>query len=191
MAAQLVNWTVRKADAADAAGLSAFGARVYGATFAADNDPAQLALYLATAYTPAAQASELVDPHVTTLLVCDDAESIAAFAQMRSGSVPPCVADESAIELWRFYVDQVWHGRGVAALLMQAVLAEAADPARACSTLWLGVWEHNTRAQAFYRKYAFAPVGAHVFMFGTEPQTDQIWSRRVGGEGVADEWRTR
>jgi GNAT superfamily N-acetyltransferase len=174
-----VNWTVRRAVAGDAEQLSAFGSRVYGATFAADNDPAQLALYLATAYTPAAQASELADPDLTTLLVCDGADAIAAFAQLRMGPVPSCVADAAAIELWRFYVDQVWHGRGVAALLMDAVLGEAGDPARACSTVWLGVWERNARAQAFYRKCGFAPVGTHVFMFGTEPQTDEIWARRL------------
>jgi ribosomal protein S18 acetylase RimI-like enzyme len=46
-------------------------------------------------------------------------------------------------------------------------------------TMWLGVWERNVRAQSFYRKHGFAPVGAHVFLFGTEEQTDQIWVRAL------------
>jgi len=176
MAAQLVNWTVRRAGIDDAERLSNFGRRVYGATFAADNDPAQLALYLEGSYTPEAQRSELVDPNISTLLVCDGSDTIAGFAQLRTGPVPSCIDDPTAIELWRFYVDQAWHGRGVAAVLMDAVLAEARLPSHACSSVWLGVWERNARAQAFYRKYGFAPVGAHVFMFGTDPQTDEIWS---------------
>ena len=172
-----MNWTIRHAQPADAHRLSEFGARVYGATFAPDNDPAELALYLSRAYTPDAQAAELTDPAIRTLLVCDPSDAIAAFAQVRTSPVPSCVPDALAVELWRFYVDQAWHGRGAAQVLMDAVLAEARRSARGTTHIWLGVWERNARAQAFYRKYGFTPVGTHVFMFGDEPQTDEIWTR--------------
>ena len=46
-------------------------------------------------------------------------------------------------------------------------------------TLWLGVWERNERAKAFYRKGGFVDVGAHVFMVGTDAQTDRIMARPV------------
>ena len=76
-------------------------------------------------------------------------------------------------------MDQAWHGRGVAPILMDAAVSEAAGGARGCTAIWLGVWERNPRAQAFYRKHGFVPVGTHVFMLGTEPQTDQIWVRNA------------
>ncbi|MBK7883967.1 MAG: hypothetical protein IPJ81_09275 [Chitinophagaceae bacterium] len=39
--------------------------------------------------------------------------------------------------------------------------------------LWLGVWEHNIRAQKFYLKYGFENSGyIHDFPIGTTPQTD-------------------
>jgi len=41
------------------------------------------------------------------------------------------------------------------------------------------VWERNLRAQAFYRKRKFVPVGTQTLMFGTEAQTDQIWTRAI------------
>jgi ribosomal protein S18 acetylase RimI-like enzyme len=41
-------------------------------------------------------------------------------------------------------------------------------------TVWLGVWEHNPRAIAFYAKCGFADVGSHVFMIGTDAQTDRL-----------------
>jgi diamine N-acetyltransferase len=170
---------VRRGVPGDAPQLSAFGRRVYEATFAPDNDPEQLARYLATAYTPVAQTAELADPGITTLLSFDASEALVGFAQVRRSPVPSCVADPSAIELWRFYVDQAWHGRGVAPVLMDAVVSEAAGGARRSTSIWLGVWERNLRAQAFYRKHGFVPVGTHVFMLGTEPQTDQIWMRRT------------
>ena len=40
--------------------------------------------------------------------------------------------------------------------------------------MWLGVWERNARALAFYRKAGFVEVGNHVFMVGSDPQTDLV-----------------
>ena len=174
-----MSWTIRTAGPSDAAALAAFGARVFSATFAADNDPVDFEAYLSSAYTPAAQAAELADPAITTRVVCDEAGTFIAFAQTRRAPVPECVDDASAVELWRFYVDPAWHGRGVAQQLMTIVDEDAR--ALGASSIWLGVWEHNLRAQAFYRKCGFAPVGSHVFMVGTDAQTDQIWTKASPG----------
>lgn len=168
---------VTPASSADAARLAAFGRRAFHAAFAAGNDPADLDAYLSSAYTRDVQARELAHPAITTLLAQDAEGVLLAFAQIRRAEVPECVDDPASLELWRFYVDQAWHGRGVARVLMDAVYADARR--RRAATLWLGVWEHNPRAQAFYRKCGFSPVGSHVFMVGSDPQTDQIWERRL------------
>jgi ribosomal protein S18 acetylase RimI-like enzyme len=44
-------------------------------------------------------------------------------------------------------------------------------------TMYLGVWEKNHRAQAFYRKWDFVPVGEHIFQMGDDPQID-FWMMR-------------
>jgi ribosomal protein S18 acetylase RimI-like enzyme len=46
-------------------------------------------------------------------------------------------------------------------------------------TLWLGVWERNERAKAFYHKHGLRDAGAHVFMLGTDAQTDRIFVRSI------------
>lgn len=168
---------VRRAVATDAARLSSFGRRVFHAAFAAGNDPANLEAYIASAYTPEAQAGELADARVTTLLAHAPDGELLGFAQVRAADVPACVKDDTAVELWRFYVDQAWHGRGVAAPLMDAACEEAR--ARGARTVWLGVWEHNPRAKAFYAKRGFVPVGTHIFVFGSEHQTDEIWQKAL------------
>jgi ribosomal protein S18 acetylase RimI-like enzyme len=55
-------------------------------------------------------------------------------------------------------------------------MAEAKQRARrrGATTLWLGVWERNARAQAFYRKHGFGKVGSQVFVVGSDPQTDDV-----------------
>jgi len=77
----------------------------------------------------------------------------------------------------RFCVDRPWHGRGLA----QTLMAATADTARAAggSTLWLGVWERNGRAIAFYRKCGFEDVGTHSFVLGDDHQRDRVLVRRL------------
>ena len=167
---------IRLGTAGDATSLAELAARTFQETFAADNRPEDMALHVARAYGTSQQQKELLDPDITTLLVEIDSE-LAGYAQVRSGVVPECVTGESPIELWRFYVAQSWHGRGVAQALMQQVELEASR--RGGRTLWLGVWEHNARAKAFYGKHGFVDVGSHVFMVGTDAQTDRIMVRQL------------
>ena len=69
--------------------------------------------------------------------------------------------------------------RGVAPALMDAALDAAR--ARGAQTLWLGVWERNPRAVAFYAKYGFVRVGEHTFVLGGDAQTDWRFARAVTG----------
>ena len=70
---------------------------------------------------------------------------------------------------------RAWQGSGLAQELMRVTVdAAVASGAR---TMWLGVWEHNPRAIAFYRKFAFVEAGSHEFMLGRDRQTDLIMMR--------------
>ena len=162
---------IRRGVPEDAAVLAELARTTFYDAFAATNDAADMALHLARAYGVAQQGAELRDPGITTLLVQEDGKAIA-YAQIRDHHVPECVTDATAIELWRFYVDRGWHGRGIAPALMDRVKSEAR--LRGARTLWLGVWEHNARARAFYAKCGFIDVGEHIFLFGTDPQTDRV-----------------
>jgi ribosomal protein S18 acetylase RimI-like enzyme len=51
--------------------------------------------------------------------------------------------------------------------------------ARGSDVAWLGVWERNPRAIAFYRKMGFAECGEHVFTLGHEPQRDVVMARKL------------
>jgi diamine N-acetyltransferase len=168
--------TIRVGAPADAAPLAELAARTFREAFGADNRPEDLALHLARAYGPLQQERELRDPGILTLLVDSD-DGLAGYAQLRRGAAPDCVSGAALIELWRFYVAQSWHGRGIA----QALMARVDEEARrgGATTLWLGVWERNPRAIAYYRKSGFTEVGAHIFVVGSDPQTDRIMMRSV------------
>lgn len=162
---------IRPATVADAEALATLARQTFYDTFASTNDAADMALYLAKAYGIDQQTREIEDRDITTLLVEQDG-ALIGYAQVRAGHVPDCVTAPAPVELWRFYIDSAWHGRGVARPLMDAVRTEAIR--RGGRTLWLGVWEKNDRARAFYAKCGFRDAGSHIFLFGTDPQTDLV-----------------
>lgn len=167
---------VRRASAADAATLAALAERTFRDTFTEVNTPENMAAHAAASYGIDKQREEIESDRIRTLLVELDGV-VAGYAQLRNGHHPDCVSAENAIELWRFYIDRNGIGRGLAQRLMQAVVAEAAEwNGRA---LWLGVWEQNPRAIAFYRKCGFVEIGAHVFRLGDDAQTDLIMQREL------------
>jgi diamine N-acetyltransferase len=168
--------TIRRAEPSDAAVLAELARTTFHDTFAATNNPHDMAIHLERAYGVPQQTAELQDPDIVTLLCEKDGRAIA-YAQIRGGHVPGCVTGPTPVELWRFYVAQGFHGQGVAQALMGRVVDEARQ--LGARTLWLGVWEHNPRARAFYAKCGFADAGKHIFLFGTDPQTDLVMTRAL------------
>jgi ribosomal protein S18 acetylase RimI-like enzyme len=163
---------VRRGVTADASALAEFAARTFADTFAGDNSLEDMQAHLASSYGVRQQTAELADPSVITLLAHRDG-MLVAYAQVRRKPPPPCVTQEQPVELHRFYVDRAAHGGGVASKLVLAVH----DAARELGGrhLWLGVWERNSRAIAFYSKSGFVHVGSHDFFVGADRQTDQVF----------------
>lgn len=171
-----VNIIIRHANFQDASLLAAIGAATFEDAFAEDNTPENLAAYLQESFSPALQAAELADA-ANTFLIAESEGQPLGYAKLRAGKPPSSVGSEDAIELQRIYVLNEWIGHGVGANLMRACLDEAAS--RRYATIWLGVWEHNPRAIAFYTRWGFEPVGTHVFQLGDDPQTDLLMRRPV------------
>ena len=167
---------IRRATVDDAARLAEVGARIFVDTFAAQNTAEDMNAFLARTYGEAHQRRELEDPALVTLLVESDS-ALVAFAQLRRGEAPECVDAESHIEIQRFYVDRSLQGRGVAQTLMRE--CERVANEIGVRAIWLGVWERNARAIAFYEKCGFRDVGSHPFLLGNDLQTDRVMVLRL------------
>ena len=98
---------------------------------------------------------------------------VAYLQFMEDYSGFPEIRKWKALELKRIYVLDTFHGKGIAQKLMDFILKFALE--NKYEVVWLGVWEHNTRAQKFYAKYGFENSGfTHDFPIGNTPQTD-VW----------------
>jgi diamine N-acetyltransferase len=166
--------TIRRGTLADAALLSELGARTFSETFAADNTSEDMAAYIATSFNVARQTAELEDP-ASTFLIAEVDGSAAGYAKLHDGEPEDCVEGLKPVELVRLYVSRDWLGRGIGEQLMRACLDEARQAGH--ETIWLGVWERNGRAQAFYRKWNFRTIGEHIFQLGSDLQRDFLMER--------------
>jgi len=173
---QIPGLTIRRGTIADAGLLSELGARTFSDTFAVDNTPEDLAEYVATSFSVAQQTAELENP-ASTFLIAEVDGRPAGYAKLHDGEPEKGVEGPKPVELVRLYVSRDWLGRGIGEQLMRACIDEARQARH--ETIWLGVWERNARAQAFYRKWNFREVGAHMFQLGSDLQRDLLMERSL------------
>lgn len=173
---------IRMASEHDLGVLREIAESTFCATFSADNRPVDMDAYLAEAFSEAQVRRELQDPASTFFLAWRDPDQPPGqppigYAKLRAGEAHPSVEGPAPIEIERIYVTADAIGLGVGSALMKTLLssADAADH----ETIWLGVWERNQHAIAFYRRWGFEVVGAHTFRLGSDPQNDLIMARRV------------
>ena len=105
---------------------------------------------------------------------------LVAYVQLRFDATSQMILGERPVEIQRYYVDASHHGAGLAHQLMTHVVARA--EAAGSTVLWLGVWERNPRALAFYRKWGFDVVAEQIFTVGNDPQRDLIMRLNVQSE---------
>jgi len=167
--------TIVRAVPADAAEVADFAARVFQESYGKDNSADDLALHLSRTYTPALQHAEISDPSAQFMLArCNDV--LAGYGFARPHPAPSCSTLAPAVQLRRFYVDQRWHGTGVAPLLMRALLASIA--ATGAAGVWLTSWSQATRALRFYARQGFVDVGSSTFTLGESIQHDRVLEYR-------------
>jgi diamine N-acetyltransferase len=168
----------RDARPEDADALAALMRETFIETFGPLYPPSDLASFLAASYSPAQQYAEIIDGARGTRLAVEDAapaSGLVGYVQMGPMGLPVALQPgERAAEVKRLYVRRGHHGSGVADALMTWALAWATE--RGASSVYLGVYSENVRAQRFYARYGFERCGAYAFPVGAT--IDQEWILR-------------
>lgn len=101
----------------------------------------------------------------------------AGYVKLKENDPPKRIGNPRAIEIARIYVIQTAIGKGLGRALIERCLEIAM--AKGKKVVWLGVWEHNHHAIAFYEKCGFKRFGEHIFMLGKDPQTDWLMKKTL------------
>jgi ribosomal protein S18 acetylase RimI-like enzyme len=170
--------TIRRCTVADAPALTTLARSTFYDTFTGTCTEEDMQDFLNTFYNEERIKNDLsnTEDYVFFAMVHN---TPVAFLRFLESAVPfEYDASRKALELNRLYVDKAYKGQGIAHMLMDFYLDYAKTGGY--SFLWLGVWEYNYRAQAFYRKYGFVPTPhMHPFPIGNTPQTDVWWARTL------------
>jgi ribosomal protein S18 acetylase RimI-like enzyme len=176
----MASYSFRLATPEDAPALATAAAAFFIDTFGASNSADDMQAYLDHAFSESRQRAELEAPDARIWVAIAAEGDIAGYVHVReSAPLPPRVAVESErpAEIVRLYADRRWHGQGLGRSLMNVGVETAR--AWAADVLWLGVWERNTRAIAFYGKEGFSVVGEQQFLLGADRQRDLVMARRL------------
>lgn len=163
--------SLRRATSADLASFCEFSRRTFVRTYGEFHAPERMARHVAERLNDQRLGDELTDPARAVLAVVQE-EAWIAYAMLRGGDGPPEVPAGRPVEVERFYVGHDWHGRGLAAPLMEATLDAARENGH--DVAWLGVWEQNPRAIRFYEKAGFRIVGRHHYVFDGVVEDDHL-----------------
>ena len=164
---------IRRAKAEDAVLIADLSRQTFYDSFHAFNTPENMEKFMAEQFTREKLIGEFYDPKNTFLLACEE-DRVLGYTKLRVSDEDSDRPSAGAIEIVRIYALREQIGKGIGSLLMKEALEFARR--KKFSVIWLGVWEHNTRAIAFYEKWGFRRYGQHVFLLGDDPQTDFLLS---------------
>ncbi len=167
---------IRKAKTEDAKTLAELSFKTFWDAFHEHpaNAPDDMADYMEKAFSIEQTRRELSEEN-SIFLIAEIEDEAAGYAKATLGNLEEGISASKPIELNRLYSHQKFLGKGVGKCLMDECFQIAKE--NGCDVMWLGVWEFNPRAQAFYRKNGFYEVGKHVFQLGTDPQIDLLMQR--------------
>jgi len=149
--------------------LQAISRSTFAQTFDEHNDAEDMKAYLDTSFAIDKLTTEITNPNSEFYFAIDN-EIIIGYLKVNTSSAQTENKDANAFEIERIYVDQAYLGKKIGQLLFQKAIDLA--KVKKASYVWLGVWEENHRALAFYKKNGFIPFDKHIFKLGNDEQTD-------------------
>jgi ribosomal protein S18 acetylase RimI-like enzyme len=167
---------IKEASEKDAGLLLDLSTQTFNQAFSNQNSCDNMTAYMASAFSEEQLLEEIKSPTSLFLMAYLPAQDVpVGYTKLRMGKTPKELKNTKAIEIHRIYVLQEMIGQKIGKALMEKCLQIAQQ--QNYEVIWLGVWEKNTRAIDFYKKWGFKKFSSHIFRLGTEDQTDYLMKK--------------
>ncbi|MDY5974161.1 GNAT family N-acetyltransferase [Streptococcus hyovaginalis] len=164
--------TIERVNIDDVETLRELGSETYYDTFKDSvPNPQDMVDYLAEAYSVETLSKEINHPESEYYFLYADGR-LVGYVKLNTGDAQTEYVRENTLEIQRIYVRPSEKRQGFGTVLMDFSLERAKE--KGCDSVWLGVWENNHAAQAFYKEHGFQKVGEHIFQTGQQEDTDYI-----------------
>ncbi|GKT03363.1 GNAT family N-acetyltransferase [Furfurilactobacillus sp. WILCCON 0119] len=167
---------IKRVTVNDVHALQEISINTFKATFAADNAQENLQHYLATAYNQTKLIDEINNDQSEFDFIFYN-ERLAGYLKLNWLAAQTEPQGEDHLEVERIYIKQEFHRLGLGKHLINHAVSKAHS--LGMTSLWLGVWEHNQNALAFYKTLGFVPFSDHTFDFGGDLQRDILMEKAL------------
>lgn len=106
---------------------------------------------------------------------------IVGTVRLSQSLSPDSIRFPAPIELSRLYLRPQWASHGIGSTLMAHALEVATDIGS--QTCWLHVWEGNTHAINFYRRWGFHPASVDSLQIGKSSPVILVMTRSLQPTG--------
>ncbi|MCC9090188.1 GNAT family N-acetyltransferase [Bacillus pumilus] len=152
------------------------GIDTFKETFQDQNKAEHIDAYVKKAFHPNQLLKELHHPSSQFYFVQVSGE-VAGYLKVNMDEAQSEEMGSKALEIERIYIKQSFQKQGLGRFLINQAFEIAKKYDK--RDVWLGVWEHNRAAIAFYQKLGFVQTGVHAFLMGDEEQMDFIMTKTL------------
>jgi diamine N-acetyltransferase len=145
-------------------------------TFKQQNSPENMKAYLDKAFNLNQLEKELRNSSSEFFFVYFNNE-LAGYLKVNINDAQSEDMGSEALEVERIYIKSDFQKHGLGKYLFNKAVDLAQENNK--SKIWLGVWEKNENAIAFYKRMGFVETGSHSFYMGDEEQIDIIMALEI------------
>ena len=165
---------IKKCTLEDSIELQEISHETFNETFKHQNSSDNMNAYLERAFNLIQLKKELSNPSSQFFFVYFNNE-VAVYLKVNTNDAQSEEMGVESLEIERIYIKKNFQKHGLGKYLLNKAMEIAME--RNKKKIWLGVWEKNENAIAFYKKMGFVQTGAHSFYMGEEEQTDFIMAK--------------
>ncbi|PKA83512.1 ribosomal protein S18 acetylase RimI-like enzyme [Ulvibacter sp. MAR_2010_11] len=143
----------------------------YITAFAHLNKASDMELYLEQAFTLRKTKEEYKNPE-SFFFFAEYKGKLVGYLKLNLGKAQTETPFKNALEIQRIYVVEGFQGLKIGEHLLHFTTQFAIS--KKVDVIWLGVWEKNERAIAFYERHGYHIFSNHEFWLGTDLQFDYL-----------------
>ncbi|MFC0216153.1 GNAT family N-acetyltransferase [Paenibacillus chartarius] len=167
---------IKKCTLDDLRALQEISYETFNETFRHHNSPENMYAYLERAFNLKQLEKELSNKHSQFFFAYFNNE-VAGYVKVNTDDAQSEKMGDESLEIERIYIKGKFQKHGLGKYLLNKAMNIAVE--RKKKKIWLGVWEKNENAIAFYHKMGFVRTGAHSFYMGDDEQVDLIMTKTL------------
>lgn len=152
------------------------GRQTFHETFAEANSEENMNTYLEDTFSIDKLSAEFKKPNAACYFAYHD-NTLVAYLKLNISEVQNEVKKNKTLEIERIYVLKAFQGKKIGQTLLDTAIQIAKT--KNIDFIFLGVWEKNPKAIAFYQKNGFMVFDQHIFTLGKDKQIDLLMKLQI------------